>query len=123
MTRWSGAGVGLLLLTFTTVCASAASPKRVLILDPFERDVAPFSAVASAFRSTLARDLGEPVECYEVPLDLARIGPAERELALQRGQPDHQRRIGGDKEDGGFTQAADEVSMRAHLCGRKLAGS
>ena len=42
MTRMSGACVGLLLLTLITPCASAAGPKRVLILDPFERDVAPF---------------------------------------------------------------------------------
>jgi hypothetical protein len=39
-----------LLLTLAALCASAASPKRVLNLDPFERDVAPCGAVASALR-------------------------------------------------------------------------
>ena len=62
MTRWCGACVGFLLLTLVALCASAASPKRVLILDPFGRDVAPFSAAVSAFRTTLARELGEPVD-------------------------------------------------------------
>ena len=62
ITRWSEAGLGLVLLALTTVCASAAGPERVLILDPFGRDVAPFSTVISAFPTTLARELGEPVK-------------------------------------------------------------
>jgi PAS domain S-box-containing protein len=82
MTRRSGACVGLLLLLLSPLCASAAGPKRVLILDPYERDVAPFSTVASAFRSALARDLGEPVEFYEIPLDLARFAGPEGEGPL-----------------------------------------
>ncbi len=82
MTRWSGACVGLLLLGLTTLCASAAGPKRVLILEPFERDVAPFSAAASAFRSTLAQDLGGSVDIYEVPLDLARFAGPEGKDSL-----------------------------------------
>lgn len=53
--------------------ASATSPKRVLILNPFGRDVAPFSTVISAFRVELGRELGEPVEFFELPLDLASI--------------------------------------------------
>jgi PAS domain S-box-containing protein len=67
----------LLLLTLITPCALVASQKRVLILNPFERDVAPFDAAVSAFRTTLVRELGEPVDFYEVPLDLARFGAAE----------------------------------------------
>ena len=68
--------MGILLLTLATLGASSASPKRILILDPFGRDVAPFSAAVSAFRTTLARELGESVDFYEVPLDLARFdGP------------------------------------------------
>src|SRR5678815_144023 len=81
MTRCSGVCLGTLLM-LATLCASAASPKRVLILDPFEREIAPYSAVASTFRITLTRDLGEPVDIYEVPLDLARFGESEGEGAL-----------------------------------------
>ena len=82
MTRLSGACVGLLLLALITPCASAASPKRVLILDPFGRDVAPFGAVISAFRFTLARELGGPVDVYGLPLDLARFSEGEGEVPL-----------------------------------------
>ena len=69
MTRGSGTGIGLLLLTLAAIGASAAyggvaatrlyaaNPKRVLILDLFGRDVAPFSTTISAFRTTLAREL------------------------------------------------------------------
>jgi PAS domain S-box-containing protein len=72
----------LLLLALITPCASAAGPKRVLILDPFGNNVAPFSAAASAFRFTLPRELGEPVDFYEVPLDLARFAEPEGEGPL-----------------------------------------
>jgi PAS domain S-box-containing protein len=65
-----------------TLSAMTAEPKRVLILDPYERDVAPFSIVASSFRTTLARDLGGPAEFFEVPLDLARFAGPEGEGPL-----------------------------------------
>jgi len=69
-----------MLLTLAALGASAATPKRVLILDSFGRDVAPFSIGVSAFRSTLARELGEPVDIYEAPLDMARFaGPGFEE--------------------------------------------
>jgi PAS domain S-box-containing protein len=65
-----------------TLGAAAAGPKRVLILNPFGRDVAPFSSAVSAFRTTLARELGEPVDCYEIPLDLGRFAASEGEGPL-----------------------------------------
>jgi signal transduction histidine kinase len=82
MTRGFGAGVGVLLLTLVTLCASAATPKRVLILDSFGRDVAPFNAAVSAFRTTLAREFGKPVDIYEAPLDAARFAAPEGEGPL-----------------------------------------
>ena len=81
MSRWGRVCLGT-LLPLATLCASAVSPKRILIVDPFAGDVAPFSTVQSAFRTTLARELGEPVEFYEVPLDLARFSAAEGEGPL-----------------------------------------
>lgn len=71
-----------MLLALLTLCASAASPKRVLILDPFGRNVAPFSAVVSSFRATLSREIGERVDIYELPLELARLAQAEGEGPL-----------------------------------------
>ena len=82
MRQWIWVCLGMILLTLATFDASAAGPKRVLILTPFGRDVAPFSAVVSSFRTTLARELGEPVDFYEVPLDLARVSGAQGEAPL-----------------------------------------
>jgi hypothetical protein len=82
MARLPGAFVGLLLLTLIPPCATAAGSKRVLILDPFEHDVAPFHAATVAFRTTLVRELGERVDFYEVPLDLARFDDPEKEGPL-----------------------------------------
>jgi hypothetical protein len=87
--RWCLPCLGPLLLALAALGASAASPKRVLILDPFGRDVAPFSAVVSSFRATLEREVGERVDIYEVPLDLARLAEAEGEgplVAFLEGQ-------------------------------------
>src|SRR5512144_315951 len=87
--RWCAACLVLLLPTLVTVSALAASPKRVLILDPFGRDVAPFSEVVSSFRATLAREYGERVDIYELPLELARLSGAEGEgplVAFLEGQ-------------------------------------
>ena len=74
--------MGCLLLTLAALGASAASPKRVLILDPFGRNVAPFTTAVSSFRTTLARELGEPVDIYEIPLELARFAGPEGETPL-----------------------------------------
>ena len=82
MPRRCGASVGLLVLTLAALSASAASPKRVLILDPFGRNVAPFTTAVSSFRTTLARELGEPVDIYELPLELARFAGPEGESQL-----------------------------------------
>jgi two-component system, LuxR family, sensor kinase FixL len=65
--------VGISLFTMNALGATNSSPKRVLILDSFGRDVAPFNAAASAFRTTLARELGEPVDFYQDRLPLGSI--------------------------------------------------
>ncbi|HSF57744.1 MAG TPA: hypothetical protein VLD83_06715, partial [Candidatus Binatia bacterium] len=62
--------------------ATNARPRRVLILDSFGRDVAPFNSAAAAFRTTVARDLGEPVDSYEESLDMARFAALEKEKPL-----------------------------------------
>src|SRR5271154_6319383 len=82
MSRWSRVCLGTLLSVLVTLCASAADPKHVLILYPFGHDVAPFNAVADAFLDTLAREMGEPVDCYQIPLDLARYKDVAEEAPL-----------------------------------------
>ena len=54
-------------------CAQAAAPKRVMLLNPYSRDTAPFAVVAAAFRSSLATELQEPIDFQEIPLDLTRF--------------------------------------------------
>lgn len=81
-TRWRGVRLVALLLTLAMSGASAAIPKRILILDSFNRDVAPFKAGVSVFRTTLAREFGEPMDIHEMPLDAARFAVPEREGAL-----------------------------------------
>lgn len=72
----------LLALLLVAVSAAGAEPKRVLILDSFGRDVAPFSEVAAAFRTTLVQQLNHSVDLYETSLDLAQFGAPEAEGAF-----------------------------------------
>ncbi len=74
--------IGLLFATLSTLCVAKEDPKRVLILNPFGRDVEPFGAAVSEFRATLVRELGEPVDFHEIPLELARFTGAEGEAPL-----------------------------------------
>ncbi|HEV2840395.1 MAG TPA: hypothetical protein VGW39_03640 [Chthoniobacterales bacterium] len=52
--------------------ASAADPKRVLIVNSFGSTAPPFSFQSTAFKSALVAKMGEPVDLDEVSLDMAR---------------------------------------------------
>jgi signal transduction histidine kinase len=67
------AWTGPVLWLLASLCAPADAPKRVMILNPYSRDTAPFAVVAAAFRSTLATELREPIDFQEIPLDLTRF--------------------------------------------------
>lgn len=82
ITRYLRLWIGLLFVALFTLCSAGANPKRVLILNPFGRDVEPFSSVVSGFRSTLARELGGPVDFHEIPLELGRFTGPEGEAPL-----------------------------------------
>lgn len=73
------AGLLLLSLVCTATCFADRSPKRVLILDSFGRDVSPFLAAVSSLRTTLAQELGQAVDFYEVSLDMGRFSEPETE--------------------------------------------
>jgi len=79
---WCAIWGGLLLLISTTPCAAADGPKQILILDSFGREVAPFAAAVSAFRTTLARELGAPVHFHDESLDAALSAQPDREDAF-----------------------------------------
>lgn len=76
--RWARC---LLLIVFVP-CVGIAAPKRVLILDPFGHDIAPFREIASSFREELAAIQGETVDFYKVSLDRARFADAEEDDAF-----------------------------------------
>ena len=76
-------GLALGLLAALVLAAPAASadetgPRpgvtRILILQSFGSDFAPFNSVAGPFRTELARLRPEPVEFHEVSLEIARFG-------------------------------------------------
>jgi PAS domain S-box-containing protein len=70
---------GEVLLALTALAAANDFPKRVLIIDSFGRYIAPFNAVSAAFRTTLARELAEPLDIDEAPLDTARFAEPKQE--------------------------------------------
>jgi PAS domain S-box-containing protein len=77
VTRGNLAVAVWLLVTWAAVGTSAAAPKRVAILDSYGRDVAPYNAIAAAFRSALPRELGEAVDLYQMSLELAWSVPPD----------------------------------------------
>jgi hypothetical protein len=71
--------LGIFLFALSAFGVTKTSPKRVLIIDSFGHDVAPFNALASAFRTTLRREIAEPLDINEASLDTARfMGPQEQ---------------------------------------------
>ena len=74
-----GIVVGIVLLLYATVSAAASEPKRVLILDLFGRDFAPWNEYATDIRAELLRQSPEPIDLYEASLATARFGGDQQE--------------------------------------------
>jgi PAS domain S-box-containing protein len=62
--------------------ASAATPKRVLIVHSFARAAPPFTTYSTAFEKELTDKLGKTVDLDEVSLDVARYATLDMEQAL-----------------------------------------
>jgi signal transduction histidine kinase len=73
---WALLAVGLAL------DAEAAGPKRVLIIQSFGRDFAPYDTIASVFRTELARRSSDPISFLEANLDAGRRASPEEERAF-----------------------------------------
>ena len=73
MTPWRGMVISSVLLLCATVSAAASEPKRVLILDSFGRDFAPWNEYATDIRAELLRQSPEPIDIYEASLASARF--------------------------------------------------
>jgi signal transduction histidine kinase len=74
-----GIVVSIVLLLCATVSAAASEPKRVLILDSFGRDFAPWNEYATDIRAELLRQSPEPIDLYEASLATARFGGDQQE--------------------------------------------
>ncbi len=73
MPPWRGIAIGCVLLLCATVSAAASEPKRVLILNSFGRDFAPWNEYAKDIRAELLRQSPEPIDLYEASLATARF--------------------------------------------------
>ena len=74
--------LGWLLLLLTAGGGFAAEPKRVLVVHSFGNAAPPFTTASTAFESTLAKEMGKPVDLDEVSLDVARYATLDIEEAL-----------------------------------------
>jgi PAS domain S-box-containing protein len=71
-----------MLLTLATLGASAAGPKRVLIVHSFGSVSPPFTTHSIAFETELTEKLGERVDLDEISLDEARYESSDMKEAL-----------------------------------------
>jgi signal transduction histidine kinase len=71
--------LSIVLVLYATVSAAASEPKRVLILDSFGRDFAPWNEYATDIRAELLRQSPEPIDLYEASLATARFAGDSQE--------------------------------------------
>lgn len=81
--RWLRYYAWIWFLVPAFVVSGAAQEERphVLILYAHYSNTAPYQAIASAFKTALAREMGEPVQYYEEPLSVDRYLDPEMEIA------------------------------------------
>jgi signal transduction histidine kinase len=66
-----------------TAAAAPGGVQRVLILDSYGRDFAPYSSIASTFRTELAQRSANPIEFLEMSLETARFEEPEETAAVE----------------------------------------
>jgi signal transduction histidine kinase len=80
--RWAILFAIVLSALPASVGATEANPRRMLLIHSFGRDVAPYAAAASVFRSELARGQTGTIAVYEVALDAVRTVSTEDDAAF-----------------------------------------
>ena len=68
-------------LLSTTLSAAMAEPKRVLLINSYGRDFAPWNEYAREIRSELQDEWKGPLDIYEFSLTSALLGQGERDFA------------------------------------------
>ena len=81
-TAWQSGWLAALLAVLAAGGAAGVTPKRVLLLHSYGRGFEPFQSVSETFRTELVQQLGEPAECYDVPLESTRFAGAGAEEPL-----------------------------------------
>src|SRR5215813_1753441 len=80
------AGIVFCLAHFACQAVFAAEPKRVLIIDSFGRDFAPWNEYAKRFRADLDRQWSEPTDLYETSLAIPRSSDESKENEFKESQ-------------------------------------
>ena len=80
------AGIVFCLVCFACQAVFAAEPKRVLIIDSFGRDFAPWNEYAKRFRADLDRQWSEPTDLYETSLAIPRSSDESKENEFKESQ-------------------------------------
>src|SRR5262245_17027904 len=85
--QYSTAGIIFcLIMFFACQDALGADPKRVLIIDSFGRDFAPWSEYAKRFRADLDRQWSDPIDLYETSLTIPRLSDESKENEFKESQ-------------------------------------
>jgi PAS domain S-box-containing protein len=71
--------LALVLLLLPALLRAGGTPRRVLLLDSYGRNVAPISTVISVIRTELSSRSPEPIDLHEVSLEMARFAQSEQE--------------------------------------------
>ena len=79
---WGRAFISAALLACAVVGATAAEPKRVLVLHSFGDDFEAEDTFADYFRTDLAEKSPYPIDQYEVTVEIARFSDGERDAAF-----------------------------------------
>src|ERR1700752_747526 len=87
MPRWCfTAGIVFCLVCFARQAVFAAEPKRILVIDSFGRDFAPWNEYAKRFRADLDRQWSEPMDLYENSLAIPRFSDESKESEFKENQ-------------------------------------
>src|SRR5262245_50250878 len=73
MIRGRAVWCGIALLAFAAIEASAADPKRVLLLHPSGFALSPWSNVAASFRSEIVKRSPSPIDLHDASFDAVRF--------------------------------------------------
>ena len=78
--------ISCLIVSFACQAALGADPKRVLTIDSFGRDFAPWNEYAKRFRADLDRQWSEPIDLYETSLAIPRFSDENKESEFKESQ-------------------------------------